>query len=146
MSPGLGGRPATIASELVPGALAPVKWEPAFIGSCHGGNTHTTYWRAIPPTSDYIALGCVASMTPASSSNPTQPPDSIARRFRAVHKRAITAAKNGVTTSWKYYNYPQDVVYIIDGRYVHGDTALPHKSDCYILDPKNTVEESSFRA
>ncbi|KAI0087156.1 MAC/Perforin domain-containing protein [Irpex rosettiformis] len=146
ISPGLGGIPPVIASELVPGALAPVKWEQAFIGWNSGRRTRTTFWRALPPTSDYIAMGCVASMNPAESSVPSQPPASVASRFRAVHKRALTTPAKSLTPVYRNYGEKQGVVYAVEGRYVSAETVLPNERDCYILDPKNVVEEFSRTA
>ena len=125
----------------MPGALAPVKWEYAFEGANAGGKTRTTFWRAIPPTPDYIALGCVASMNPMSSPAPTQPPSSITARFRSVHKRALKAPAKKLTPIYHNYGYKQGVAYGVEGRYISGDTILPNKADCYIFDPKNVVEE-----
>lgn len=146
ISPGLGSIPAVIASELVPGALAPVKWEVEFVGSYNPTKEHTIFWRALPTSSDYLAVGCVASMVPANSSIPSQPPANIAARFRAVHKRALTAPAKDLTPLYHYYSdtVTQNVVFGVDGRYIQANTTIPNKADCYILDPKNTVEEFSF--
>ena len=134
----MGGIRPVIASELVPGALAPVKWEIAFVGEYYSTN-RTTFWRAIPPSSDYVALGCVAFTNPTSSSAPSRPPDSIASRFRAVHKRAITTASS-LTPKYTAYKY-QGVVYGIESRYISTGTNFPVTADCYKLDPKNSVQE-----
>ena len=136
--------PAFIGSELVPGALAPVKWEKICEGFSYK-STRVTFWRAIPPTSDYLALGCIASANPWSSDAPSQPPDSIAARFRAVHKRALTTA-TGKTFPIYWITHPSGTgnvgaVFGMDGRFISAETVLPNKVDCYKLDPKNVVQE-----
>ena len=128
-----------IASELVPGALAPVKWEISFVGQ-YWSASRTTFWRAIPPTPDYVALGCVACTYPASASAPSQPPDNVASRFRAVHKRALTTPASSLSPIYNAYN-SKGVAYGVESRYISAATALPLKADCYKLDPKNSVQE-----
>lgn len=142
MSPGVENIPAVIASELVPGALAPVRWERAFSDNQETGTTDI--WRAIPPSSDYIALGCIASVrTKATNSesqeDPSEPPAHIAARFRAVHRSAVMTAKDGVTKWWHYANNARFVVYLMDNHYVRADTIGPFPGDCYILDPNPKV-------
>ena len=107
-----------------------------------------TFWRAIPPTSDYVALGFVAFSRPAIFLPPPVPPASISARFRAVHKRALTIT-TAKTTPIYWTTAPSGtgtagVLYGVDGRFISADTVLPNKADCYKLDPKNVVEESRW--
>ena len=81
----------------------------------------------------------MAFTNPTSSSAPSQPPSSIASRFRAVHKRAITTASS-LTPKYTAYKY-QGVVYGIESRYISTGTNFPVTADCYKLDPKNSVQE-----
>jgi hypothetical protein len=141
ITPGLGGgdsRLPIIVSELVVGALAPVKWEEVFVAKYFSDKV-TRFWRAIPPTSDYVAMGCVGMTGTSASSIPEQPPAELADRFRAVHKRALTGAKWGV-----YGLYTGDEgrkIYGIDGRYWFAGYELPFKEDCFMLDPKGAQLE-----
>ena len=107
-----------------------------------------TFWRAIPPTSDYLALGGVASINPRGFNPPSQPPANIVARFRAVHKRAITAF-TGKTTPIYWITNPSGsgtagAVYGLDSRFISADTVLPNQADRYRFDPKNVVEEYSW--
>ncbi|KAI0091170.1 hypothetical protein BDY19DRAFT_686686 [Irpex rosettiformis] len=140
LSPSPGDGEATTARELVPGALAPVKWEEAFVGPYYK-NAYTRVWRAIPPTSDYIALGFVSMTRSSISEIPAQPPASLADQFRAVHKLALTGASKGV--SQIFHSSGNRVVFEVDYRYWHGDTEVPVKSDCFVLDPKMTIKNWS---
>ena len=79
-------------------------------------------------------------MNDKSSSAPSQPPDNIARRFRAVHKRALTFGAKNLTPVYRAYGV-KGVAYGVDSRYISADTVLPEKADCYIFDPKNVVQE-----
>jgi hypothetical protein len=140
--------PAIIVFELpaVKNALAPVKWEEAFMISNKSKETIPALyqtirmWRAIPPTPDYIALGCVGMLiwTP-SEAIPIDPSPEVADRFRAVHKSALTAASAGVTREYRCEG--NEVIFAVDDRYWYADTALLAKQDCYKLDPKNVIEE-----
>ena len=108
-----------------------------------------TFWRAIPPTSDYVAMGSIASINPMIAIPPSQPPANIAARFRAVHKRALTTF-TGSTTPIYWITDPSasgiaGVVYGLDSRFISADTVLPNHADCYRFDPKNVVEENRGR-
>jgi hypothetical protein len=127
-----------IVSELVPGALAPVKWEEVFVGR-YSSHQVTRFWRAIPPTPDYVAMGCVGLTGTSASSIPKQPPPELADRFRAVHKRALTGAKQGVHGT--FYGDEGRKIYGIDGRYWFAGYELPFKEDCFRLDPKGAQLE-----
>jgi hypothetical protein len=129
-----------IVSEMVPGALAEVKWEEIFVARYYN-DKFTRFWKAIPPTPDYVAMGCVAMIGKSVSAIPKQPSPELVKRFRAVHKRALTRAKTGV-----YPAYNTDgpwVVYGVDYRYWFADVELPFNEDCLRLDPKGTVLEGS---
>ena len=139
ISSGLGYQPSTIARELVPGALAPVKWVEAFVGPYYKGFTRV--WRAVPPTSDYVALGVVSMTRSSLSQIPAQPPASLGDQFRAVHKRALTGAALGPT--WNYKSSGTRVVYAVDNRYWYADLEIPAKGDCFALDPKMTIKDWS---
>jgi hypothetical protein len=129
-----------IVSELVKGALAPVKWEEIFVSDAYDSKV-TRFWRAIPPTPDYVAMGCVGMTGTSASSIPKQPPPELADHFRAVHKRALTGAKEGV------YNVKYDpegrMIYAIDARYWFVGYELPFAEDCLRLDPKGAQLEGS---
>lgn len=135
-----------MASELVPGALSPVKWEKAFEGAFY--IFRTTFWRAIPPTPDYLAMGYIATKGYLPTASPSQPPANIAALFRDVHKRALTPF-TGETTPVHRVPAPCDkhktvgVVYSLDGRFSLADTVLPNEGDLYKFDPKKVTEESS---
>jgi hypothetical protein len=135
---GLSGRLPIIVSELVAGALAPVKWEEVFVGNYYSDKV-TRFWRAIPPTPDYVAMGCVGMTGTSASSIPKQPPPELADRFRAVHKRALTSAKDGVNNV--YWDDEGRKIYAIDARYWFAGYELPFKEDCFRLDPKGAQLE-----
>ncbi len=141
ISPAVNGHPITIARELVPGALAPVKWEEAFVGPYYSAVTRV--WRAVPPTSEYVALGFVSMTRPSIDDIPLQPPAWLGGQFRAVHKRALTGAASDSVSSWSYWSSTNRVVYAVDYRYWNADVELPHKSDCYVLDPQMTIKDWS---
>ena len=141
ISSGAGSRPATLARELVPGALAKVKWVEAFVGPYYSGFTRV--WKAIPPTSDYVALGTVSMTRSSLDQIPSQPPESLASQFRAVHKRALTGAAYGVPDNWVYHSSGTRVVFAVDFRYWTADLEVPVKSDCFVLDPKMTIKDWS---
>ncbi|KAI0700905.1 MAC/Perforin domain-containing protein [Cytidiella melzeri] len=144
ISLGAGGEAKSVlAKELVPGALAPVKWqEVLLVDVTHPTIKATRFWKAIPPTSDYIALGCIGMSGTSASAIPAQPPTSLAGRFRAVHKRALTTALYGAQ-GFVYYGTggPNRLFYAVDYRYWFVGKELPLKSDCYILDNKMAVKD-----
>ncbi|KAF9030960.1 hypothetical protein BDZ89DRAFT_1132088 [Hymenopellis radicata] len=140
ITPGAGTEPSIIISELVSGALAPVKWEEIFVAPFYSSKV-TRFWKAIPPTPDYVAMGCVAMTGTSASAIPSQPPAALAGRFRAVHKSALTQSKNGVYGI--YHSDGPRVVYAVDYRYWFADVELPFKEDCLRLDPKGAVLEGS---
>jgi hypothetical protein len=129
-----------IVSELVPGALAEVKWEEIFVASYYSSKV-TRFWKAIPPTPDYVAMGCVAMTGTSVSAIPKQPPAELVKRFRAVHKSALTQATYGVYGI--YHSDGPRVVYGVDYRYWFADVELPFKEDCLRLDPKGAVLEGN---
>ncbi len=129
--------PAVIASELVPGALAQVTWEKA----CDVNGHLARFWRAIPPTSDYVALGAVGTYDYDATSN-DQPPAELVARFRAVHKSALAASTSGV--DYVRTMYASDgKIFGVDSTYWYADTATLNKLDCKRLDPKNVIMEDS---
>ncbi|KAI0683226.1 hypothetical protein BC835DRAFT_1423503 [Cytidiella melzeri] len=136
VTPGVDTRESVLVKELVPGALAPVKWVVVFDGTYRSRSTR--FWTAVPPTSDYVALGCVG-MT--GWDLPDQPPESLAGRFRAVHKRALSEAhsQDGVDHVWR--GEKNHLLYSVDYRYLYADTDVPPKKDCFVLDEKMTVKE-----
>ncbi|KAI0684449.1 hypothetical protein BC835DRAFT_1422312 [Cytidiella melzeri] len=136
ISSGLGGYGAVIVKELVPGALAQVKWEEIWVTP--GDSKFTRFWRAIPPTPDYLAMGVVAVMASSASALPSQPPAALAGNFRAVHKSALTAAVTGATRQRTYQNHR---FFGVDMRYWFADTQFPLKIDCFRLNPKGVVLE-----
>ena len=140
ISPGLGSKPVTLGREMVPGALAVVKWVEAFVGP-YFQDASIRVWKAVPPTDDYVAMGIVAMTRTSLGDIPAQPPAALADRFRAVHKRALTGASLGPTAIYK--SSGTRVVYAVDNRYWYADMELPLKSDCYALDPKMTVSDWS---
>ncbi|KAI0685525.1 hypothetical protein BC835DRAFT_516999 [Cytidiella melzeri] len=113
ITPGLLAGSAVIVTELVPGALAPVKWQLMYI----------------TPGRDSLSSGI-----------PLQPPASLAGHFRAVHRSALTAAATGVTW-YPSYSYEDCKFFSIDNRYWFADTQFPLKEDCFMLDPKGVVQE-----
>ncbi|KAI0766732.1 hypothetical protein BC629DRAFT_1596249 [Irpex lacteus] len=123
-----------------PGALAPVKWEEAFVGPYYSDSV-TRVWRAIPPTSDYVALGFVSMTRKSIGDIPAQPPASLAGSFRAIHKLALTGAAVGAHAV--FHSSGNRVVYWVDYRYWYADIEVPEKSDCYVLDPKMTIKNWS---
>ncbi|KAI0684447.1 hypothetical protein BC835DRAFT_1310575 [Cytidiella melzeri] len=137
ISSGLGGYGAVIVKELVPGALAQVKWEEIWVTPGPYSKS-TRFWRAIPPTPDYLAMGVVAVMASSASALPSQPPAALAGNFRAVHKSALTAAVTGATRQRSYQNHR---FFGVDMRYWFADTQFPPKLDCFRLDPKGVVLE-----
>ncbi|KAI0086753.1 hypothetical protein BDY19DRAFT_958469 [Irpex rosettiformis] len=143
ISPGMGlkdfDRPCIIAKELVPGALAPVRWIHLFDTS-RGYGQATRFWRAVPPTPDYVALGCVAhTMYTNDPSFPSQPSESLAGQFRAIHKRALTGAKDGATWIRNNVGNMNRLAFYADYRYVLADTEIPPQEDVFVLDPKMCV-------
>ncbi|KAI0088021.1 MAC/Perforin domain-containing protein [Irpex rosettiformis] len=128
--------PAVIVSELVPGALAPVKWEKA----CDSPGAR--FWRAVPPTSDYVALGAVG-MSGDFAQIFNQPPEEVANRFRAVHKSALTSAEYGVQDVYSSPFAENCKIFSVDGQYWYADTAPLNRLDCMRLDPKNVIIEDS---
>ena len=131
--------PAIIASEIVAGALAPVKWELA----CEQVNkdlTATGFWRAIPPTSDYVALGSIG-FNGTLISIAMGPPEQLASRFRAVHKRALKAASSGVTDVYTSAANDKCKIFSVDDRYWYADRATLDKRDCVIFDPEQVDEQ-----
>lgn len=142
LSPSIQGTLPILARELVPGALAPVKWMEAFTGPSSSSNRVTRFWKAIPPTSDYIAIGFVAMTGSSANAIPSQPPASLAGRFRAVHKLALTGAARGVTNSYQYQGNGGRV-FRIDYRYLLADIELPVQGDSFALDPKMIIRDWS---
>lgn len=150
---GVGTAPAVIVEELVPGALAPVKWEKAFDGPTTEFTKliqffpalpkFTRFWRAIPPTSDYVALGFVCVSEPEKESLPLQPPAELADRFRAVHKRALKPAVDGPTTTYVMVGNSGYMVFAIDSCYWLAGNQKPFKEDSFVLnlDKKVVVKE-----
>lgn len=130
-----------LARELVPGALAPVRWVEVFTGPAPN-NRITRFWRAIPSTPDYIAIGFIAVTGNSATAIPSQPPASLAGRFRAIHRLALTGAVRGVT-----YSSPNQGrggrVFQIDYRYCLADIELPIQGDSFVLDPKLTRRDWS---
>jgi hypothetical protein len=129
----------------VPGALAPVKWKIAF--DAHHGNLNlmTRFWRAVPPTSDYVALGFVA-MSGILGQLPSNPVEEVAGQFRAVHKRALTGASIGVPNDgyiFRNYSNPKQMIFMVEARYSFADLEIPPKSDMFVLDPKMVNKEWS---
>lgn len=141
ISPSVLKTPATLVKELVPGALAPVTWVEAFVATYFGRVTR--FWRAVPPTLDYIAVGFVAMAGSSASAIPSQPPADLAGQFRAVHKLAMTGASTGVPDNWVYHNYDdrKKMVFAVDYRYWLADLEVPRKADLFVLDPKMTIQE-----
>lgn len=75
------GGPTTIVSEIVPGALAEVtNWE-----RIHTDKT-ISFWKAKPPSPDYVALSNIISHFDESS---TSPPENLTKGFRLVHKSVV---------------------------------------------------------
>ncbi|KAI0684450.1 MAC/Perforin domain-containing protein [Cytidiella melzeri] len=139
ISPGVQSMGAVIVTEMVPGALAPVKWEEIFVAPGPYSQA-TRFWRAIPPTLDYIAMGVVAVTASSAAALPSQPPASLVGSFRAVHKRTLTAAVTGAT--WQSnYTYENRKFFSVDNRYWFADMQLPPKLDCFRLDPKGAILE-----
>ncbi|KAI0812731.1 MAC/Perforin domain-containing protein [Irpex lacteus] len=141
--PDQGEFPAVIASELVPGALAPVKWEKACDGLV-GATVEARFWRAIPPSSDYVALGAVG-MSGVESVLYDQPPEDLVRGFRAVHKRALASAEKGVEATYTCSWNERCKIFNVDGKYWYADTAPLNKQDCMRFDTKNVIVEDSKR-
>ncbi|KAH7904771.1 MAC/Perforin domain-containing protein [Hygrophoropsis aurantiaca] len=116
-----------VVSEEVPGALSPVKWEEAFtaIYTLTAAPLQAKFWRAIPPTPDYAVLGCIG----ISGVN-VDLPDRIAKQVRAVHKSALTKAKDlsklGDFGTAKY-------LYYVDDQFCLPGPGL-HVEDCYNFD------------
>ncbi|KAI0693082.1 hypothetical protein BC835DRAFT_1416168 [Cytidiella melzeri] len=137
ISPGLGGCGAVIVKERVPGALAKVKWQEIF--TVPATDTPgieppaTRFWRAIPPSSDYLAMGVVAAFAFTARHLPSQPSASLADHFRAVHKSALAAAERGVSIEYKPNNRH---FFAIDGTYWFAGKYLPLRQDCLRLDPE----------
>lgn len=134
-------RPAVIASELVQGALAPVKWEKACDGDATG-DVLARFWRAVPPTTDYVALGAVG-VGGYDASTYDQPPDELVARFRAVHKSALAAAEHGVESVRTSMFNPNCKIFGVDDKYWYADTVTLNKLDCKRLDPENVIWEAS---
>ncbi|KAI0690007.1 hypothetical protein BC835DRAFT_1418097 [Cytidiella melzeri] len=139
ITPALSTQGAVIVSELVPGALAEVKWQEIF-ATPGPYFKDTRFWRAIPPTPDYVAMGVVAVTTSSAAPYPLQPPAALVDHFRAVHKSALTAATKGVETIYRNGN---NKFFSVDNRYWFADTQLPLELDCYKLDPKGVILEGS---
>ena len=131
--------PAIIASELVAGALAPVKWELA-CDQLNKDGTAAGFWRAIPPTSDYVALGSIG-LDGDAMSIAMGPPEPLASQFRAVHKRALKAASSGVTDVYTSAINDKCKIFCVDGRYWYADRATLDKRDCVIFDPEQVDEQ-----
>jgi hypothetical protein len=127
-----------IVSELVKGALAPVKWEEVSASNSAQSST-TRFWRAIPPTPDYVAMGCVGVTDTSASSIPEQPPAWLSDQFRAVHKRALTSAKEGA--SQIVIGLEGYMIYAVDARYWFVGYELPFAEDCLRLNPKGAQLE-----
>lgn len=102
----------------------------------------TRFWKAVPPNSNYIALGFVAMTSHSASAIPSQPPAALAGRFRAIHKLALTGSRVGATNP--YQNQGRGViVFRIDWRYLLADDKLPARDDTFVLDPKTTIRDWS---
>jgi hypothetical protein len=126
--------------QAVKGVFAPVNWEKAFDGKLFSFFGTIRFWRAVPPTTDYVALGCVGMLLPTSSGEMLeQPPQELVERFRAVHKSTLTAASTGVTTT--YQGKGRQFIFAVDDRYWYADTDMLVKQDCYKLDPKMVIED-----
>ncbi|KAI0685508.1 hypothetical protein BC835DRAFT_1421152 [Cytidiella melzeri] len=137
ISPGLGPYPAVIVKELVTGALATVKWQE--IITVEGRySTSTRFWRAIPPTSDYLAMGVVGVTASSLAELPSQPPPALTGPFRAVHKNALAAAKVGVTYT---YSYGHHKCFAIDYIYWSAGTKVPLDQGCFRLYPTTVTLE-----
>jgi hypothetical protein len=124
----------------VPGALAPVTWVEAFVVNLTHLNKASRFWRAVPPTSDYIALGFVAMTKDKIEDIPAQPPAELTGQFRAVHKRALSAATRGAEP-WKWDGPGNRKLFAVDFRYWFADLEVPRKEDCFVLDPKMAIKE-----
>lgn len=140
LSPGSMGNNSTpiIGKELVPGALAPVKWAEIFTDRAPY-QRFTRFWKAVPPTSDYVALGFVAMQGSSVNALPAQPPASLADQFRAVHKLALTGASKGATLSTQTLSGQK--FFAVDYRYWLADREVPVKGDCFVLDPKMAIKD-----
>ena len=141
ISPGVHWAPKPVlARELVPGALAPVKWVEVFTNTYQYKTGATRVWKAVPPTSDYIALGVVAMSAASASALPSQPPDALAGRFRAIHKLALTRSSKGVTDSYQFRG-KGGIVYRVDHRYILAGNERPVQGDTFVLDPKMAIKD-----
>ncbi|KAI0684446.1 hypothetical protein BC835DRAFT_637235 [Cytidiella melzeri] len=137
ITPGCGGNPAVIVKELVPGALAEVTWKEIFVATGpYSGSAR--FWKAIPPSDDYVAMGVVADTVYPSDSASSGPPAALAAHFRAVHKNALTAAVTGVTESYAYEGHE---FFCIDGRYWFADTHVPSYEYYWALNPDEVIHE-----
>ncbi|KAI0682377.1 hypothetical protein BC835DRAFT_1478658 [Cytidiella melzeri] len=143
ITPGLERNWPIVAKELVPGALAAVKeWEEIFVTDARAGLTR--FWRARPPTDDYVALGVIAATAPSADALPSQPPASLVGHFRAVHRSALTAPVTGVSWYSNFFWRNHKFFSIDDNRYWFAATELPQKNECFILDPKQVVQEGDW--
>lgn len=126
------------------------------------GSATTFFCRAIPPSDDHLALGCIASTAlnkwPESiifdkfneqefmaMFGETTPSANVADRFRAGYKSALTLLTKEVTPGFASALDGKDV-FCYDQRHVFADTALPSKADCYVLHPAYIDQDSGLRA
>lgn len=119
-----------------------MKWAEVYVASCYWGQV-TRFWKAIPPTKDYIALGFVALTAPKVEDLPAQPPATLVDQFRAIHKRALTGAVRGTPDDWVYRNGADTnrMVFAVDYRYWLADLEVLRREDSFVLDPKMSVKD-----
>ncbi|KAI0690009.1 hypothetical protein BC835DRAFT_1308110 [Cytidiella melzeri] len=136
ITPGLGGRGAIIAKELVPGALAKVKWQEIFVAPARDiaiiQPPCTRFWRAISPSSDYVAMGVVAVSAIAASQLPSEPPAALADHFRALHRSAVIPALTGVSRT---FTFESRYFFAIDDIYWFAGKQLPPQAECFRMGP-----------
>ncbi|KAI0685506.1 hypothetical protein BC835DRAFT_1421150 [Cytidiella melzeri] len=119
--------PVILAQELVPGALAQVTWEVILTVPAKAEKRHTQFWRAIPPTSDYVAMG-VFAFTDLTGNQKSQPPEELVRYFRAVHKSALAASS--VTLE---YSFRDNKYFCVGNTHWFAGKRLPREKDLFTL-------------
>ncbi|KAI0683623.1 hypothetical protein BC835DRAFT_1423177 [Cytidiella melzeri] len=130
--------PVILAQELVPGALAQVTWEVILTVPAKAEKRHTRFWRAIPPTSDYVAMG-VFAFTDLSGNHKSQPPEKLVRYFRAVHKSALAASS--VTLE---YSFRENKYFCVGNTHWFAGKQLPREKDLFTLHSPMVVWEDDF--
>ena len=141
VTPGSEGDGLILVKELVSGALAPVKWEHLYTDRDPKDEYRTTFWRAIPPTRDYVALGYVGFTVWGKGGETPKEPPTIAQRFRAVHKKCLTGSSLQITSIGPLGRRPELFSFIVDYRYNYVDYEPPRQFDFYVLDPKMTIRD-----